>query len=209
MASRATRTPRQARSHSHVQRILDATADLAVDVGVAGLTMAAVGAAAGSAPGSLYQFFPSREALIDALAEREAAIVEACVEAALAGWRAEGEATPASLAGALLPPLLAVYRARPAWGELLHALANRGAPGSMEQALDARIEAMLADALLRLDPQSEPDRRLLAAAILLDLGHAGLLLASRSGRDAVLDEVRRALTAYLTAWLSPSGRRSA
>ena len=182
--------------------MLNAAAELIAKSGVDGMTMSAVGAAAGSAPGSLYQFFPSREALIEALAKREAAAVEACVEASLSTWRATGEQTSEGLIDALLPPLLEAYRESPAWGELLHALARRGAPGDLEQALDARIQVMLADALSRLAPQASPAQSMLAAALMLNFGHAGVLSASRDLGEIMLAEVRRALVAYLTAWTS-------
>jgi len=200
MTLEAGRKPRQARSQARVERILDAAATQVAAAGVESVTMAGIGAASGSAPGSLYQYFPNRNSLIEALAEREAIRVEACVADALANWQGCKPATPASLIDALLPPLLTIYRERPAWGELLHALARGGQPGAVEQRLDAHIEARLSKALCRLDPAAKPDRRGMAAAILLDLGHAGLLFAQRSESEAVYDEVRRALNAYLDDW---------
>lgn len=204
MTAEAARKPRQARSQARVQRILDAAAEQIALGGVESLTMAGVGVASGSAPGSLYQYFPTRDHLIDALAEREARLVEICVADAIADWQKCGSATPSSLIDALLPPLMKIYRARPAWGELLHALARGGEPGAVEQRLDAQIEKHLTGALCRLNPDATKDRRALAAAILLDLGHAGLFLAKRIASEAAYGEVRLALIAYLTAWSDPT-----
>lgn len=200
MAIDEGRKPRQARSQARVERILDAAAAQVAQAGVESITMAGIGAASGSAPGSLYQFFPNRDLLIDALAEREAGYVEACVTETLEDWANGHEATSTSLVDALLPPLLEVYRSRPAWGELLHALARGGEPGTVEQRLDAKIETRLACALVRINPSATPDCCGLAASVLLDFGHTGLLLARHAGSEAVYSEVRRALIAYLDDW---------
>lgn len=200
MTIEAGRRPLQARSKARVERILDAAAAQIAAAGVESVTMAGIGAASGSAPGSLYQFFPNRDLLIQALAEREAQLIEACVADALEVWQSCEFATAASLFDALLPPLLTFYRERPAWGELLHALSRYGEPGAVEQRLDAEIEARLSASLCRLDPSATPERRKLAAAIVLDLGHSGLLFAQRSQSEAAYIEVRRALIAYLNDW---------
>lgn len=191
--------PRQARGHARVDRLLDAAAMLIAQHGVDGVTMAAVGEAAGSAPGTLYQFFSNRTALVQALARRESAALEVCVDAALSGWTRSSAHNAASLIDALLPPLLAFYRARPAWGELLHALSRHGVPGAMELALDAAITTRLADALSTIQPRASPIVRMLCARVLLDLGHAGLLLAGDCD-DPAFREVRCCLTAYITVW---------
>ena len=72
---RQTRTtprkrPRQARSKATVDTILDATTRVLVKQGFDGLSTNAVAAAAGVSIGSLYQYFPNKEALVLALIER-------------------------------------------------------------------------------------------------------------------------------------------
>ncbi len=62
--------PRQARSKATVDTILEATTRVLVDAGFDGLTTNAVAAAAGVSIGSLYQYFPNKEALVLALIER-------------------------------------------------------------------------------------------------------------------------------------------
>jgi AcrR family transcriptional regulator len=199
MVSRPARSPRQQRGQARVARLLDAAAEMIAENGVAGLTMAGVSERAGSAPGSLYQFFPNRETLIDALAQRYAAEVERCIVEALADWTQSRSTDPAALVDALLPPLFAFYRAHPAWGELLHALSRRGAPGRIERALDRAAIQHLAAALAHLDPRASAQAAETAAAVLLDLGHAGLTQTA-SGSDAFATELRRCLVAYLEAW---------
>ena len=72
---RQTRTtprkrPRQQRSKATVDTILEATTRVLVKHGFDGLSTNAVAAAAGVSIGSLYQYFPNKEALVAALIDR-------------------------------------------------------------------------------------------------------------------------------------------
>ncbi|HEY0383531.1 MAG TPA: TetR/AcrR family transcriptional regulator [Candidatus Elarobacter sp.] len=61
---------RQARGQRRIAAILAAAAGLFASRGVEGTTMSAIAAQSGTSIGSLYQFFPNREALVEALAEQ-------------------------------------------------------------------------------------------------------------------------------------------
>jgi AcrR family transcriptional regulator len=61
--------PRQARSKETVDALLEATARVLVKHGFDGLTTNSVASAAGVSIGSLYQYFPNKEALVAALIE--------------------------------------------------------------------------------------------------------------------------------------------
>ncbi|MEI8255320.1 MAG: TetR/AcrR family transcriptional regulator [Deltaproteobacteria bacterium] len=73
----ARRAPVQARSRLRMTRILDEAAVLFADVGFDATTIEAIAASAQTSVGSLYQFFPNKQAVFDALAERYKAQVEA------------------------------------------------------------------------------------------------------------------------------------
>lgn len=62
--------PRQARSKATVDTILEATSRVLVKQGFDRLSTNAVAAAAGVSIGSLYQYFPNKEALVSALIDR-------------------------------------------------------------------------------------------------------------------------------------------
>jgi AcrR family transcriptional regulator len=64
------RVPVQGRSLARVNRMLDACAVLLDEVGYEGLTTTLVADRAGVAIGSLYQFFPDKRAIVQALAMR-------------------------------------------------------------------------------------------------------------------------------------------
>lgn len=66
------RKPRQARSQERVARILDAAEDLFASHGYAPTTTNAIAARAQVSIGSLYQFFPDKPAILQALALRYA-----------------------------------------------------------------------------------------------------------------------------------------
>lgn len=61
------KTPQQGRSRALVDAILEASRRLLVDVGFEQTTIAEIGRVAGVSPGSLYQYFPSKESVLTAL----------------------------------------------------------------------------------------------------------------------------------------------
>jgi AcrR family transcriptional regulator len=73
------KTPRQERSRATVDAILSATARLLVNRGFDRTTTNQVAADAGVSVGSLYQYFPSKEALVGALMERHVEEMNAAI----------------------------------------------------------------------------------------------------------------------------------
>ena len=61
---------RQQRGRRRVAAILEAAAALFAARGIEGTTMSAIASESGTAIGSLYQFFPNRQAIVGALAEQ-------------------------------------------------------------------------------------------------------------------------------------------
>lgn len=77
--------PRQARSRATVDAMLEAAAQVLIEHGYEAATTARVAERAGVSIGSLYQYFPNKEALVAALVERHADGLIAVVEAAVSG----------------------------------------------------------------------------------------------------------------------------
>ncbi len=76
------KTPVQARSTASVDAILEATIQVLLDVGKERLTTTKVALRAGVSVGTLYQYFPNKSALLQAVLERhlrEVAEVVECV----------------------------------------------------------------------------------------------------------------------------------
>ncbi len=66
----ARRIPQQERGQKRVTTLLDAAASVIADAGCEAATMAEIAERAGACIGSLYQFFPNKESITDALSER-------------------------------------------------------------------------------------------------------------------------------------------
>ena len=63
--------PKTAKGRRKRQEILDAAAACFARDGLQGASMADICAAAGTSPGALYRYFPSKDAIIQAIAEEE------------------------------------------------------------------------------------------------------------------------------------------
>ncbi|MGW5385350.1 TetR/AcrR family transcriptional regulator [Nocardia sp. NPDC003963] len=64
------RTPRQQRSREMVRRIIDAGQAVLISHGYEGASTNRIAAAAGISPGSLYQYFPDKDAVLGAAIDR-------------------------------------------------------------------------------------------------------------------------------------------
>ena len=93
-APRHRRRPAQARSQLTVDAILEAAGRMAVELGEAALNTNAIAERAGVSIGTLYQYFPSKEAIVGDLVRRERARVLKELDGLLArtgtpGWAPE------------------------------------------------------------------------------------------------------------------------
>jgi len=77
------KAPRQSRSQATVTAILDATARILLERGVAATSTNAVAERAGVSVGSLYQYFPNKDALIAALHARHGEQMMGVIQRAL------------------------------------------------------------------------------------------------------------------------------
>ena len=110
------KTPRQARSQSTVEAILEATARILAERGYAGTNTNIVAEVAGVSVGSVYQYFPNKDALVTALHERHGRQMQAVIEEVL------GTSQPRSLRGhikATVRALLAAHQVSPALHKVL------------------------------------------------------------------------------------------
>jgi AcrR family transcriptional regulator len=82
LSQSARKTPRQARSTSTVEAIFEATIQVLLAEGPSRLTTTRVAERAGVSVGSLYQYFPNKQALFHALNERYLTMLAERVEAA-------------------------------------------------------------------------------------------------------------------------------
>lgn len=168
--SRPRKQPVQARSQRTVDAILEATARVLVARGWAGSTTNHVAAKAGVSIGTLYEYFPGKEALVTALVERhldEATLVLERLALDLAS-RA-GSMRPRELATSLVRAMVELHEDRPRlhrvlFDEVPHCAAIR----ARVRALEGQQSHLLAG-LLRSMPGArvrDPD---VSARMIVDL----------------------------------------
>jgi AcrR family transcriptional regulator len=193
--------PRQQRSQATVQVILDATARVLCTIGYDRASTNRVALAAGVSVGSLYQYFPSKEALVAALVERHVEEMLRLVRAKLA------EVASAPLPVAVRTMIDAMFAAH-AVDPKLHKVLIEQVPriGRLEDILgvESEIEAMVA-ALLEARRVDVRPARLGAAAFVLchvveAVTHKAVLAELREPR---IGEVAEELTEMVLRYLAP------
>jgi len=113
--------PRQARSKATVDAIITAAAHILIERGYEGATTGRIAERAGVSIGSLYQYFPNKEALVAALIEGHANEIVRVIEAALDD---PALATVADGIRALIKAGMVAHRIDPA----LHKILNEQVP---------------------------------------------------------------------------------
>jgi AcrR family transcriptional regulator len=191
------RLPRQRRARERVQRLLDAADRLLAEQGAEALGTKQVAAAAGVSIGSLYFWFPDKEAIAEALAHRYWSELGELVAGVAGAAHAEVED---DLVGVTLGALAAGFRARPGflalWFGGLRSERIREAMRPYRGEVASAIEQLL----LGRYPHLDPDQRRTTAQMVVLLGDAILGEAfriDRQGDTTVLAEGTRALRAYI------------
>ncbi|MFF9566553.1 TetR family transcriptional regulator [Streptomyces sp. NPDC014685] len=189
---------RQARGEARIAQLLEAASDVFCTTGYTAASTNAIARAAGVSPGTLYQFFPNKEAIAVELGDR-----------LLNRWRdSYGAAfTPDHLLlpldrmlDAILDPLIAFNCENPAFTVLMH---GSEIPGmitkdhdALHMAMLARVETILGDYLP--DVPSARITRIASMIFMLFKGGLDLIMAHEGAeRDAYIEELKTALFRYL------------
>ncbi len=196
------RLPRRHRGRLRVAALLEAAAAVFAEKGFDGATMTQIAAHAAAAIGSLYQFFPNKEILADAVLVRYGELIDAGL-AEIEG-RA-GRLSPAALADALIDLMLEYKAERAAAIALLDARAD----AAIQRAeLRDRMRRRIAGLLGAASPDLSPERAHAMAVVLLQTLKGVAALASEQqgqGRSAAPPELRDMVRLYLTHKLGVAG----
>src|SRR5580698_10611030 len=188
------RLPKRARGKQRVAELLEAAAVVFAEKGYEAATMTEIAARAKAPIGSLYQFFPSKEALADTLVQRHVALLTADLEAL------EAQARHLSTA-ALIEGLFRVLRAHPQERAATLPLAEarmdeRTRRETFRYVLRKRIALVLRARTPTLSAERARDR----AIVLLQLMKAASALNDEeglSGRSTALRELQSLAAQYL------------
>jgi len=207
----ATHVPRrQPRGERRIDQILAAAGVVFARVGYARTTTNAIAAEAGVSPGSLYQFFPNKEAIAEALETRyaqqmrTARFPEAEVLASLPLEVAVDRLVDPVVEHAIVTPgFHALFAARP---QSDHVAASAH---ELHHGLVARVEAIVGAA----GPDMPPAERQRVAAVAVQMCRGLLPLiafADEVSRPALVAELKAALIGYVaqrTRRPTPASRR--
>lgn len=196
------RAPAQARGQRRVEAILDAAAAMIREAGLEGLTVHGLAERAGTSIGSMYHFFPDLDAVIVALADRHlkgfAPLVSAVVERDARAW---SRMSAAAVADAIVTPFFTYLRRHPDILPLYAAPERTSRFGRWMEEMK-RVGLDLIERILATRAPSVPrDVRRARAAVVLGLleGTTTILMRSRTSEIHVVEELNRAMTAYLEA----------
>lgn len=192
----------QARSRERLRRVLDAADEVLTLQGAESFTTNRIAEAAGIPVGSVYRYFPDKEAIVQALALRYWSDFEDLVAAAAE----TDERDPLSDPGAVVVDALAAgFRARPGflalWYGGLRTEQVRDATRPTRSAIARSIDRILKTHW----PDASQTARATVARMVVLAGDGLLREAFRvdpEGDSALLDESKRMLGAYIEARLS-------
>ena len=197
--SRARRAPQQERGQRRVDQILDAAELVFAEFGVAGTSMQLIADRAESSVGSLYHFFPNKDAIVDALGSRYAEAIRVTNEEAMP---LESAHLPAEeLFERILMSQVRFIEQTPAF-DAVHQAVQRNCPAindALNQALVGHVGKFLA---LRY-PNAPELQRAASAMVSVTMVHGVVELASRlpsPHREAVLRESKAMLVAHFSAY---------
>ncbi|MEW2360139.1 TetR/AcrR family transcriptional regulator [Spirillospora sp. NPDC029432] len=190
---------RQARGERRMREILDAAAGVFAECGYEKATTNAIAARARISPGSLYQFFPNKEAIAQALADRFTEQMGAAHREAF-GSPGVGALPAAEMVDRMVDPIIAFNIANPGF-KALFARADMpaglaAAARPIQAALLGRVEAVLAERA----PALSAEERTRSARVLIQIFQAMVPMATAADgaeRDAVIAEVKKVLLGYL------------
>jgi AcrR family transcriptional regulator len=199
----ARRTPQQVRSFQKVELMLEAAIQLLEQGDVSSLTTNAVAAKAGISIGTLYQYFDDKQALLDALVQRELGAMSEAVLDATKG--APASAAPGDQIRRIVRSVVGAYGGRSRVHRRLieHALTRTS--GSRLSPLYAQLTEKLS-AKGVAGPGGAPQRLSRAQAFVLTHAIAGVLRTlAASDNPPPLREIEDALVQLAMAYLASVG----
>ncbi|MFG1914094.1 TetR/AcrR family transcriptional regulator [Micromonospora sp. NPDC048898] len=190
---------RQARGRQRIADILDAALALFAQNGYEGTSTNAIAARAGISPGSLYQFFPNKEAIAEALSARLLEQMRAAHSSAF-DLAQVTDLTLHEVIDRMVDPLIAFNLANPGAKALM---ANTDLPARLQgvarplqQAVVDRVAAIIGARSPRL-PAAERNLAAMVAVRIVVAMMPPIVAAQGAERNALIAELKKALHGYV------------
>lgn len=190
------RKPQQARGQRRVNTILDAASQVFSELGYEAATTNLIAIRANTSIGSLYQFFPNKEAILSAIATRYSAQLGGLLDKVFDSYSA-----PLSVQiNDLIDALAGYYIATPAFQPLFHAVPASSVMRHVADSLCSPIEHRLDHAMRMVNPTLDPSVSQFYAAICLYILRALIpMIRQPEDEEQIVEAVKHALLAYLNS----------
>jgi len=201
--------PSQERSRERVAAILSAARELIAEGGLASLKMGLLAERAGVPIGTIYQFFPDKDAVIGCIFANQ---MEEALQAVYQACHPDGELeAPAAAATSILTAKYTEWRADPVMAEIWSiAQANRALRGLTRAATRATAEIKTQALLPFLKPDVSEARLRRVLFMVSDLYDAAIYAALGFSDDeaaAFMDEYAAMVSNYIDSLLRTSATR--
>ncbi|MFE7132153.1 TetR family transcriptional regulator [Streptomyces sp. NPDC057638] len=189
---------RQARGERRIAQLLDAAASVFTATGYSGASTNAIAREAGVSPGTLYQFFPNKEAIAIELGGR---LLDQWRTSHGTALEAAGSDLPLDeLLDAVLDPLFAFNYENPAFAALIHGPDSPGQITREFQALHDGLLTRIEEVIGGYLPGMPREERARVSQVTFTLFKAGLdLVLTHEGeeREAYAREIKTVMFRYL------------
>ncbi|MBS2966307.1 TetR family transcriptional regulator [Actinocrinis puniceicyclus] len=196
-SARMRREPRQQRSRARVRQILAAADEILSAEGFEALTVRRIAQVAGVPVGSIYQFFPDKAAVVDALAGAYIGQFDAAIGRLVAASAVQRWADPV---GTLVEAFAGLYRANPGYVALWSGRHLSPELARADEANNAAIAQGVRLILVRQAGLADGARLELSSRVAVAVADALLQFAFRlapRGDEEVLEELKELLRLYL------------
>lgn len=194
---------RQPRGLRRVDEILDAAAHVFAEVGYDAATTHAIALQAEMSHGSLYQFFPNKEAIAHALAARYVTQLHGQYETVFA--TPEAPLSLAAFLDLLIDPLI-VFKTDPGFLALFAGSYTSQRLADVAHALPAEVAARIENGIALYAPDLPLEQQRQIATVSIQIVKALLPLAATQ-KSWVVHEMKAALNGYLEPLIGTNRRR--
>lgn len=194
------RRPRQARAQERIARILDTAEQVFAEIGYDVATTNLIAQQAQTSIGSLYEFFPNKEAIAHALADRYVAQIDELYSTLFSEALSPAEIDGAVLVERIVAGFDRFYRDHPGAVPLLNGRLTSKDLAAAGENVQAALERRIVAVFDYRRPDLPEARRRLIAVVVAETARAVLVradLVPLSQRRALVKELERAVVGYL------------